>query len=84
MPSAPEEKIHGCVGWKATSRTPKSRVRVCPLSTLTGTSNGFCSRSLWKRKAQDPVGWSPGKGGLGKGQHSLVYHAVANDNTAVV
>lgn len=61
MPSAPEEKTHGCVGWKATSSTPRSRVRLCPLSTLTGTSNGFCSRSLWKKGTQDPVGWSHGK-----------------------
>lgn len=62
VPSAPEEKTHGCVGWKATSRTPRSRVRVCPLSTLTGTSNGFCNRSLWERGTQHPVGWSRGKG----------------------
>lgn len=56
MPSAPEEKTHGCVGWKATSSTPRSRVSACPFSTLTGTRSGFCSRSLWKRRTQDTAG----------------------------
>lgn len=49
VPSAPEEKTHGWVGWKMTSSTPRSRVSACPFSTLTGTSRGFCRRSLWGR-----------------------------------
>lgn len=50
MPSAPEEKTQGWVGWKSTSRTPRSNVVTWPFSTLTGTSSGFCSRSLWQRR----------------------------------
>lgn len=63
VPSAPEEKTHGWVGWKATSSTPRSRVSVCPLSTFTGTSSGFCSRSLWEggrvQTGAVPLGGSP-------------------------
>lgn len=44
--SAPAEKIQGWLGWKRTSRTPKSWVSVCPFSTFTGTMRGFWSRSL--------------------------------------
>lgn len=44
--SAPEEKTQGCVGWKMTSRTPRSRVISCPRRTFTGTISGFCRRSL--------------------------------------
>lgn len=71
MPSAPEEKTHGWVGWKATSSTPKSRVSVCPLSTFTGTSSGFCSRSLWDRGG----GLSQGSSGGGEGgvSHTHLY-----------
>lgn len=39
--SAPAEKSHGCVGWKRTSRTPRSWAGAWPLSTFTGTSSGF-------------------------------------------
>ncbi len=42
-PSAPAVSTHGCVGWKATSRTP----RACACSTLTGTISGFWSRSAY-------------------------------------
>lgn len=84
VPSAPAEKTHGWVGWKATSSTPRSLVRLCPLSTFTGTSSGFCSRSLWGRErlrtwaAQSLRGWGGGH------RHSLVHHPVADDDTAVV
>lgn len=82
MPSAPEEKTHGWVGWKATSSTPRSRVSVCPLRTFTGTSSGFCNRSLWEeREAQDRAARSPGGQ---RGQYLLIHHPVAHDDTAVV
>lgn len=86
MPSAPEEKTHGCVGWKATSSTPRSRVSTCPLSTFTGTSSGFCSRSLLARKGAQVTGGTgpPSMDRVGRGQHSLIHHPMANDDTAVV
>lgn len=82
MPSAPEEKTHGWVGWKATSSTPRSWVSVCPLRTFTGTSSGFCNRSLWEeREAQNRATQSPGGE---RGQHLLIHHPMAHDDAAIV
>lgn len=92
MQSAPEEKTHGCVGWKATSSTPRSRVGTWPLSTFTGTSSGFCSKSLWGRGGQGPGlstrgmahRWGQGQE-AGEGQpYSLVHSPVTDDDTAIV
>lgn len=39
--SAPAEKSQGWVGWKRTSRTPRSWAGAWPLSTFNGTRSGF-------------------------------------------
>lgn len=46
VPSAPEENSHGCVGCQTTSNTPRSSCGLCAWSFLSGTINGFCSKSL--------------------------------------
>lgn len=48
--SAPDEKIHGCVGCQITSNTPKSSCCLWVCSFFSGTINGFCNKSLQKRE----------------------------------
>lgn len=48
--SPPAENTHGCVGCQITSNTPKSSCALCVCNFLSGTINGFCSKSLLKKK----------------------------------
>ena len=48
-PSAPAEKIHGCVGWKQTAMVPRWDVTSWALIILTGTISGLVSRSAYTR-----------------------------------
>lgn len=53
------------------------------LKHLDGHQQWVLQQVTVEEKGSGPSGMGP-REGLGKGQHSLVHHAMANDNTAVV
>ncbi len=55
VPSAPLVNNQGWVGWKRTSKTPKSSVLSCPFNFFNGTMVGFCSKSLKKTKQEKDI-----------------------------
>lgn len=48
--SAPQLNTQGSVGWNVTPKIPKSEQSSCSLSNFNGTTKGFCSKSLKKKK----------------------------------